>query len=91
MIFSHLCAKKINLEKWISITFNKRIKRNVFSMYKNVPCPVFSSRLLSFGLFLTTYVCNNLLNSRELIPLQCKPQLNFLLEARSTNKQTVTL
>ena len=70
--FVSLVREKINLEKYIAVTCNKekefRNKRKFFSVYKIVLCP-FSSQLLYFDLFLfATYLFNNLLNSRKLIP-----------------------
>ena len=70
--FVSLVREKINLEKYIAITRNKekefRNKWKFFCLYKIVLCP-FSSQLLYFDLFLfATYLFNNLLNSRKLIP-----------------------
>ena len=70
--FVSLVREKINLEKYIAVTRNKekefRNKWNIFCLYKTVLCP-FSSQLLYFDLFLfATYLFNNLLNSRKLIP-----------------------
>ena len=62
--FVSLVREKINLEKYIAVTRNKFF----FCLYKIVLCP-FSSQLLYFDLFLfATYLFNNLLNSRKLIP-----------------------
>ena len=70
--FVSLVREKNNLEKYIAVTCNKekefRNKWNIFCLYKIVLCP-FSSQLLYFDLFLfATYLFNNLLNSRKLIP-----------------------
>ena len=72
--FVSLVREKINLEKYIAVTRNKALRRNLgingifFCLYKIVLCP-FSSQLLYFDLFLfATYLFNNLLNSRKLIP-----------------------
>ena len=57
----------MNLEKYIAVTRNGT-NGNFFCLYKIVLCP-FSSQLLYFDLFLlATYLFNNLLNSRKLIP-----------------------
>ena len=70
--FVSLVHEKINLEKYIAVTHNKekefKNKWKFFCLYKIVLCP-FSSQLLYFDLFLfATYLFNNLLNSRKLIP-----------------------
>ena len=64
--------EKNNLEKYVAVTCNKeegiQEQMEIFSVYKIVLCP-FSSQLLYFDLFLfATYLFNNLLNSRKLIP-----------------------
>ena len=57
----------MNLEKYIAVTRNGT-NGNFFCLYKIVLCP-FSSQLFYFDLFLlATYLFNNLLNSRKLIP-----------------------
>ena len=70
--FVSLVHEKINLEKYFAVTHNKekefKNKWKFFCLYKIVLCP-FSSQLLYFDLFLfATYLFNNLLNSRKLIP-----------------------
>ena len=65
--FASRKREKINLENYIAINFNKekelRKKVTIFSH-------LIELWLLYFDLFLSaTYLCNNLLNSRKLIPM----------------------
>ena len=69
--FASLVREKINLEQYVAVTCNKEKEfRNKWKVFLSliVLCP-FSSQLLYFDLFLfATYLFNNLLNSRKLIP-----------------------
>ena len=79
--FASLVRKKINIEKYIAATCNKRknlgTNGNFFCPYKITLCPS-TSQLLYFD-FLAIYLFNNLLNPRKPIPYIVKVTNKILI------------